>query len=100
MALAATVLGSLVERHRDDIVAIARKHKAVSVSVFGSVARGEGGPTSDVDFLVQFERGSSLFDLLHLEDDLRQLLGCDVDVVSAGALRDRDSAIRRDAIAL
>lgn len=55
MALAATVLGSLVEQQRGEIVAIAKKHKAVSVWVFSSVARGEDSPTSDVDFLVQFE---------------------------------------------
>ena len=100
MALAATVLGSLVEQQRGEIVAIAKKHKAVSVWVFGSVARGEDGPASDVDFLVQFEGDSSLFDLQHLEDDLRGLLGCNVDVVSGAALREHDVGIRHDAIAL
>ena len=100
MALAATALGSLVERHREAIVAIVKQHKGLTVSVFGSVARGEDGPTNDLDFLVDFERGSSLFDLLRLEHGLRELLGCNVDVVSAGALLDRDRGIRRDAIVL
>lgn len=68
--------------------------------MFGSVARGEDGPTSDVDFLVEFERGSSLFDVIRLQDDLRELLGCNVDVISSGALLDRDQCIRRDAIVL
>lgn len=67
MALAATALGSLAERHREAIVEIVKLHKGLTVSVFGSVARGEDGPTSDIDFLVDFERGSSLFDLLRLE---------------------------------
>ena len=52
------------------------------MAVFGSVARGEDDEASDIDFLVEFEPDSSLFDLLHLKDDLEELLGCTVDVVS------------------
>ena len=68
--------------------------------MFGSVARGEDRVGSDIDFLIDFEPGSSLFDVMHLEDDLRRLLGCHVDVVSSGALLERDQDIRRDAVAL
>jgi predicted nucleotidyltransferase len=68
--------------------------------MFGSVARGEDGPSSDIDFLVDFEPGSSLFDLLHLQDELAELLGCDVDVVSTGGLKATDDHIRREAIPL
>ena len=100
MALTATPRGSLVERHRDQIVALAARHKGRSVAVFGSVARGEDGPRSDIDFVVEFEPGSSLFDLMSLQDDLAELLGCPVDIVSAGALLDRDDDIRRDLIHL
>lgn len=100
MALASTRLGSLVDRHRDEIVALAARHKASSVAVFGSVARGEDGQRSDVDFLVEFEPGSSLFDVVRLEGALSELLGCPVDVVSAGALLDRDDDIRGDLIRL
>jgi predicted nucleotidyltransferase len=98
--LTATPLGSLVERNRDQIVALALRHKGRSVAVFGSVARGEDGPRSDIDFLVEFEPGSSLFDLMDLQDDLSELLGRSVDVVSAGALLDRDDHIRRELIHL
>ena len=100
MTLDSTRLGSLVEQHRAEIVALAKQHKGRTVAVFGSVARGEDHSGSDVDFLVEFERGSSLFDLMRLEDDLRELLHCPVDVVSAGALLDRDDDIRRDLIVL
>jgi predicted nucleotidyltransferase len=100
VALTATPLGSLVERNRDQIVALALSHKGRSVAVFGSVARGEDGPGSDIDFLVEFEPGSSLFDLMGLQDDLSELLGRSVDVVSAGALLDRDDDIRRELIRL
>jgi predicted nucleotidyltransferase len=76
------------------------RHKRRSVAVFGSVARGEDGPRSDIDFLVEFEPGSSLFDLMGLQDDLSELLGRPVDVVSEGALLDRDGDIRRELIRL
>ena len=100
MALAPTRLGLLVEQHREQILALVRRHSGRSIAVFGSVARGEDGPGSDVDFLVELEPGSSLFDLMHLEDDLRDLLRCRVDVVSVGALLDRDDDIRGDAVPL
>jgi len=90
----------IVEQNREAINDLARAHKAVSVAVFGSVARGDDTDASDVDFLVDFEPGSSLFDLLHLQDALAELLGCDVDVISAGGLTDRDDHIRREAIQL
>lgn len=100
MALTESRLGSLIERHRSQIIALARRHKGRAVAVFGSVARGEERPDSDIDFVVEFEPGSSLFDLIGLEDELRELLRCRVDVVSAGALLDRDDDILCDLVAL
>lgn len=100
MPLASTRLGSLVEQHRDEIVAVARRHKGRTIAVFGSVARGEDGSASDIDFLVEFDAGASLFDVIRLEDALRKLLSCHVDVLSAGALLDRDDDIRRDLVPL
>jgi len=70
------------------------------VALFGSVARGDDHEGSDVDFLVEFERGSSLFDLLHLQDELTQLLGVPVNVVSAGGPLPRDGHIRQEAVAV
>lgn len=90
----------LIEANRDEIRAVVRRHLGRSVAVFGSVARGEESATSDIDFLVEFEPGSSLFDLLHLTEELEALLGVPVDVVSAGGLKDRDVHIRREAIPL
>lgn len=68
--------------------------------MFGSVARGEDGPDSDIDLLVDFEADSSLFDLLHLTQLLEELLGRSVDVVSTGGLKDRDRTIRAEAVDL
>ena len=89
-----------IEAHKAAITAAARRHRATSIAIFGSVARGDDDERSDIDFLVDFEPGSSLFDLLHLQDELTQLLGCAVDLVSSRALKDRDEHIRREAIPL
>ena len=85
---------------REEILAIVKRHKGRSVAVFGSVARGDDHPGSDIDFLVDFEPGSSLFDLMHITDELTELLGRPVDVVGRGGLKDRDDHIRREAIPL
>jgi predicted nucleotidyltransferase len=56
------------------------------VRLFGSVARGEAGPESDLDVLVDVEVGRSLLDLVGFEQDLEALLGRRVDVVTEGGL--------------
>ena len=91
---------ALIDEHRAEIAALARRHRGRSIAVFGSAARGEDGAGSDIDFLVDFEPGSSLFDLLHLQDELAELLGVPVDVVSVGGLKARDEHIRLEAIPL
>lgn len=90
----------LVEAKRAEICSVVRRHRGRSVAVFGSVARGDETAASDIDFLVDFEPGSSLFDLLHISEELEQLLGVPVDVISAGGLKDRDDHIRREAVPL
>ena len=73
--------------HRDAIVATAAANKATEIALVGSVARGDDGPDSDVDFLATFEEGSCLFDLARLQGALERLLGSEVDVVSVGGLK-------------
>ncbi len=82
-------LDQLISSHRDDILAIAARYGAVNVRVFGSVARGEAGPDSDVDILVDLTRKWSLFDRIGLKQDLEDLLGRDVDVAVADSLHHR-----------
>lgn len=74
---------------RDEVLAIAARRGAFNVAVFGSVARGDADERSDVDILVDFEAGRSLLDLGGLLMDLREALGCDVDVVTRAGLRPR-----------
>lgn len=71
-----------LQAKRQEIVALANRHKAENVRVFGSVARGEAGSASDVDLLVHFQAGASLFDLMDLQEDTERLLGQAVDIVS------------------
>ena len=76
----------LLKEKRRAIMALADKHGAHSVRVFGSVARGDSGPESDVDLLVKMEEGRSLLDLSAMTLDLKELLGVNVDVVSEDGL--------------
>jgi predicted nucleotidyltransferase len=85
----ATTLAELVKEKRADILALAAKHGARNVRVFGSVARGDADEQSDIDFLVQMAPGRSLLDLGGLQYDLEQLLGCRVDVVTEQGLKAR-----------
>ena len=86
--------------HRDAIRQAAARRKASSIALVGSVARGDDTDDSDYDFLACFNEGASLFDLAGLQEDLQDLLGRDVDVISAGGLRDKHHSILQDAITL
>lgn len=90
----------LIAMKREAILDAVHRHHGRSVAIFGSVARGDEKPSSDIDLLVEFDPESSLFDLLHLNEELEALLGIAVDVVSAGGLKPRDDHIRREAITL
>lgn len=60
-------LDALLSRYRDGIVELAASYGATNVRVFGSVARGEAGPDSDIDLLVDVERPWSLMDRIGLK---------------------------------
>ena len=76
----------LLKSKRVEILQIAARYGAHNVRVFGSIARGDAGPDSDVDFLVDMEPGRSLFDLSGLILDLQDLLGREVDVVTEASV--------------
>lgn len=76
----------LLQQKREEIFRISALHGARNIRLFGSVVRGESGPDSDIDFLVDLEKGRSLLDLGGLLMDLQQLIGRRVDVVTEKGL--------------
>jgi hypothetical protein len=63
-----------------------KAHRAGSPKVFGSVARNDATKKSDIDFLVEFERGASAFDQAALIIDLEELFQRKVDIVEPGGI--------------
>jgi predicted nucleotidyltransferase len=82
-------LEELRAKHKEAILEIATKYGASNVRVFGSVARGEADEASDVDLLVDLEKGRSLFDLGGLWYDLNEAIPCEIDVWEPGSLKER-----------
>jgi len=87
-------VAELLQDQREEILAIAHRHGAFNIRVFGSVVRGEADQYSDIDFLIDYELGqTSPWFPAGLIQDLEDLLGRKVDVVTegglSGQLRDR-----------
>jgi predicted nucleotidyltransferase len=80
-------LQDLRKEKKAEILRLAAMYGCHNVRVFGSVATGENRPESDVDFLVEFDTGKTLFDLIGLKLDLESLLGVSVDLVTPNSLR-------------
>jgi hypothetical protein len=74
---------------RDAVLQIARRYGASDIRIFGSLARGDTTEDSDVDLIVRFEPGRSLFDHGGLIMELQDLLGVRVDVISEGGMSNR-----------
>ena len=72
----------VLKAKRNDVLRLASQHGAHNVRVFGSVARGEAGPTSDIDLLVKMDRGRSLLDLIELSQELAIVLQRKVDILT------------------
>lgn len=90
-----------LKRRRRAITGIAARHGARSVRVFGSIARGDAGPESDIDLLVEMGPGRSLLDQAALLVELQDLLGRDVDIVTEEGLRGRiRKRVLREAVPL
>ncbi len=74
----------IIAEHREELEKLGVK----SLLLFGSVARDEAGPDSDVDFLVEFKRQGGFFQLFRVQDYLEDILGCSVDLGTEDALRE------------
>jgi uncharacterized protein len=68
--------------HRDKLLAIAAGHGASNLRVFGSVAKGVDKEGSDIDLLVDIRKGTSLFDLVGMQQDFEDVLGMKVDLLT------------------
>ena len=80
---------------------LAQAHGARTVELFGSAARGEETPESDIDLMVELERGRSLLDLIALANDLEEAFGRKVDVVEKSSAKPRvREALQREGIRL
>jgi predicted nucleotidyltransferase len=79
-------IDNIFKDRRETILRVAASHGARDVRVFGSRTRGAARPDSDVDILVKLEAGRSLLDLIAIKQDLEDLLGFKVDVVTEAAL--------------
>jgi predicted nucleotidyltransferase len=85
---------------RDEILRIASSYGARNVRVFGSVARGQARPDSDIDLVVDFEPGRTVLDLSGLILDLEDALGRSVDVVELSGRTLTARRIRHEAVPL
>lgn len=79
-------IDKVLQNKREEILRIAASHGARDIRIFGSLARGEARPGSDLDVLVKLDPGRSLLDLIAIKQDLEDLLECEVDVVTEAAL--------------
>ncbi len=76
----------ILKSKRNEILSLAARYGVKNLRVFGSVARGEAGPDSDVDFLVDMESGRSYLDIGGFLMDMQSLLGRKVDIVTERGL--------------
>lgn len=96
-----TSIHALVRERRSDILRLADQHGAYRVRLFGSVIRGEDDDTSDLDLLIEMREDRDLLDRIALKQDLEDLLGIDVDVVTEKSLHPvLRSQIQKEAVEL
>lgn len=88
-----------LQQRREEVLATVSQYRATDPRVFGSTARGEDEPGSDLDLVVEFTKDASLLDEVGLRLALTDLLGVDVDVIAADTLRGEfGERVRREAV--
>lgn len=93
----------MLKLHSEDVLSVLGRYRASNPRIFGSVARGDSGPDSDIDLLVDLDAGGGnpLMRVAGMSEELSELLGVRVDVVCNELLRDRVSATAHaEAVAL
>ncbi len=79
-------IDNTLRERREEILKIAAHYGARDIRVFGSRARGDSTPDSDLDLLIRLEPGRTLLDIVAIKQDLEDLLHCKVDVVTEQAI--------------
>jgi predicted nucleotidyltransferase len=89
-------MDELIRTRRADILRIAHENGATRVRIFGSMARGTAREESDLDLLIDLEPDRDLLDIVAIKQDLEDLLGREVHVVTEGAVSPyiRDEVLR------
>lgn len=85
----ASPTGCLVAAHRRELNDVLRRHGVTNARIFGSVARGDDHEGSDLDLLVDFAPGTSLVDIIGIQDELESVLGAAVDLVLDKGVKER-----------
>jgi uncharacterized protein len=80
------MLYKVIQEKRETILKLAEENGIQDIRVFGSVSRKEEGPDSDLDLLVKFSEGRSLFDLIRFKQDIEDILQTKVDVVTENSI--------------
>ena len=93
-------MNPLANANRDEIAAFCRRWQVVELALFGSALRDDFGPDSDIDLLVSFDPDArpTLFDVVRMQEELSQVLGRKVDLVTRRAVETSRNYIRRRAI--
>ena len=88
-----------VSIRKDQVTAFCKRWQVTELALFGSVLRGDFGPESDVDVLVEFEEGArhTLLDIAQMENELSRMLGREVDLIERTAVEQSRNYIRRKA---
>ena len=95
-----TTTRAQIDLPKEEIAKFCEKWQICNFAFFGSVLRDDFRPDSDIDVLVTFEEDAkhTLFDLVHIQDELKQMFGRDVDIVSRRGIESSRNHIRRAAI--
>jgi len=89
----------LIDDRAQRLPAFCRRHGIARVEVFGSVATGEAKPGSDLDLMVAFSpEVHPGLDFFSMQDELEQLLGCKVDLLTRRSVEGGDNPVRRRSI--
>ena len=93
-------LNARIETSPDAVAAFCQRWHVAELALFGSVLRDDFGPGSDIDFLIGFDEAArrTLFDVGRMEEELREIFGRDVDLVSWRGVENSRNYIRRRAI--